>query len=144
MAGSVAVAAIARLRRLAPVLAHGGPDQQWLATAIERYLLGARAGLNLDSAIGVAVAPGSSAWWNEERHAERDRLLREIAASFPGRTNARAVELQRRLKHYASVCWPRDRRSGAPTAANEKLHAVFVVDPDPPMGIRRLTEILSE
>jgi len=144
MAGSVGLAAVQRLRRLAPTLAEGDPDQQWLSQAIARYLREARAGLNVDAALGLCVAPGASPWWRAEQEAKRDELLREIAATIPGRANARAVALQQRLRRYAATSWPRDRLSKQPTTANALLFQIYSLDPDPPTGVRRLTEILSE
>ena len=138
-----ALAAVERLQRLVPQLAEGDPDHRWLAQAVSRYLQEAPAGLDLDRALGLGVAPGGSPWWHAHRHAERDRLLRELAAGLPGATHARAVALQQLLRRYSASSWPRDRLSKSPTAVNEPLYRVRSLDPDCPTGVRRLTEIIA-
>jgi hypothetical protein len=138
------VAAAARLRRLASRLQDGDDDGRWLAAGLLHYLEAAPSGIDLDRALGLATAPGGSPWWRVPTMAERDRLIRYLAADLGGRTNQRAAQLQQRLRRYASSAWPRDRASKAPTAANAMLYQIYLLDPDPPTGIRQLTEIIGE
>jgi hypothetical protein len=138
------LAAAERLRRLVPTLAEGDPDAKWLASALARYLGSAPAGLDLDTAVGLATPPGGSPWWRAEAEAERDRLLRELAGPGPGRVLPRAQMVQRLLRRYAATSWPRDRASKSPSAPNELLYRIFCLDPDPPTGISRLREIIGQ
>lgn len=142
--GSVAVAAVERLRRLAPALAEGGEDERWLGQALDRYLREAQAGLNVDAALGLCVGPGASPWWRAGQAARRDELMRVLASETAGSDNAKAVALQQKLRRYAGTSWPRDRQSKQPSAANSILFEIFSLDPDPPTGISRLTKIISQ
>jgi hypothetical protein len=140
------LAAAERLRRVAAALAAGTApppeDSRWLARRLQSYL-SAPTDLVLDTVLQLAPPPGGSSWRSVAKHAERDRLLRELAASMDGTAHARATDLQQRLRRYAGTSWPRDRRSGAPTAANTILFRIYTLDPDPPTGIRRLTDIIT-
>lgn len=140
---SPALAAVERLRRLAPALAEGDDDARWLADALGRYLAAAAAGVDLDQALGLATPPGGAPWWRAAADAERDRLIRELAAETGGSVNARAGAVQARLKRYGSTAWVRDRVTKQPTAANRLLFEIFSHDATPPTGIRRLTDIIS-
>jgi hypothetical protein len=137
------LAAVERLRRLAPALADGDDDARWLAARLDHYLAAAPRGVGLDKALGLDCRPGGSPWWRLAAEAERDRLLRALATSIEGKTHGRAVALQQLLRRYQSTAWPRDPVSNKPTAANERLFRIYVDDPNPPTGIRRLTEILA-
>lgn len=147
---SATLAAARRLRRLQAALATGEPlppeDAAIIAGALGRYLEAAPAGLDLDAALGIATAPGGEAWWRTERRAARDELLRQVAADLPGSTSARAHALAERLRRYDGTGWPHDRRRGTPmpdTPERRALFRLFDLDPMPPMGVRRLIEILS-
>ena len=142
------LAAVERLRRLAARFAADATDADatWFAGRIEVYLENAPAGLDLDGAFDLTVAPGTSPWWRTERRAARDELLRQLAAGMPGTTTARAHALAERLRRYAGSGWPLDRRRGTPmpdTPERRALFRLFAFDPTPPMGVRRLIEILS-
>jgi hypothetical protein len=145
--GHTGLAAVARLQRIGAALAAGeAPDREdarWLAGCFDRYFLEAAAGVDLDAALGLTQPPGVAAWWHARRHAERDSLLRQAAGQYSGSTNAKAIQLQQRLKRYAATSWPRDRASRHPSDDNRLIFAVFMVDPEPPTGIRRLTDILT-
>ena len=140
---NAALAAIGRLRRLVPVLAEGNDDSRWLGAAVEHYLAAAAAGVGLDQALGLATPPGGAPWWRAAAEAARDRLIRELASEMPGSTHARAVVVQSRMRRYAGTAWPRDRVAKQSSAANAALFAIFSLDPDPPTGIRRLTDIIG-
>ena len=137
-------AAAERLHRLASRLQDGDDDGRWLAQGLVHYLAAAPFGLDLDRALGLATEPGGSPWWRVPTMAERDQLLRDLAADLGDSVHARATAVQQRLRRYAASSWPRDRASKAPTAANTILYQIYILDPDPPTGIRRLTEILGE
>jgi hypothetical protein len=138
------LAAAERLRRLVPTLAEGDPDAQWLASALARYLGSAPSGLDLDAAVGLATPPGGSPWWRAQADAERDQLLRQLAAEFSGSTHARATQLRARLDRYASIAWLRDRLNKQPRAENVLLFRIYSLDPNPPASVRRLTAIIGE
>ena len=142
------LAAVGRLRRLAARFAGetADADATWFAGRIEVYLENAPAGLDLDGAFDLTVAPGTSPWWQRERRAARDELLRQLAAALPGSCSARAHALAERLRRYAGSGWPLDRRRGAPmpdTPERRALFRLFSLDADPPTSLRRLHEILS-
>jgi hypothetical protein len=141
------LAAATRLQRIRATLAAGEApervDAMWLAGCFDRYLSEAGAGLDMDAALGLTPTPGAVAWWRARQHAERDRLLREAAGQYPGSINARAIQLQQKIKRYAGTSWPRDRVTHQPSADNRLMFAVFMADPEPPMSIRRLTDILT-
>jgi hypothetical protein len=117
--GHTGLAAVARLQRIGAALAAGeAPDREdarWLAGCFDRYFLEAAAGVDLDAALGLTQPPGVAAWWHARRHAERDSLLRQAAGQYSGSTNAKAIQLQQRLKRYAATSWPRDRASRQPS-----------------------------
>ena len=141
------LAAAVRLRRVAEALAAGAPphadDAQWLSGRLTAYLA-ADAEADLDAMLGLLPPPGGSSWRTAVKHAERDKLLRELAGPGPGRVLPRAQELQQRLRRYAASSWPRDRVNKSPSAANAILYRVFCIDPDPPTGISRLRQIIGE
>ena len=117
------LAAAERLQRIRAALAAGeAPDREdamWLAGCFDRYFSEAAAGLDLDAALGLTPTPGAVAWWRARQQAERDRLLRQAAEQYPGSTNAKAIQLQQRLKRYAATSWPRDRVTRQPSAENQ-------------------------
>jgi hypothetical protein len=69
---------IARLRRIAVQLS--GDDGRWLRECLELYQAGARDGLRLDVCLGLVPGRGRTPWWESESCAERDRIVRDIAA----------------------------------------------------------------
>jgi hypothetical protein len=108
------------------------------------YLDGASAGVKLD-AFGVAVPPGGSPWWAEQRRAERDAAIRALAATFPGSASAWALATAEALRRYDSVGWRLDRRRGGPRGGDPRrrlLFAIFAADPDPPTSMRRIYNII--
>jgi hypothetical protein len=141
------LAAAERLQRIRTALAAcGAPEREdamWLAGCFDRYFSEAGAGLDMDAALGLTPTPGAAAWWRARQQAERDHLLRQAAEQHPGSTNAKAIQLQQRLKRYAGTSWPRDRVTRQPSADNKLMFAVFMADHEPPMSIRRLTDILT-
>jgi hypothetical protein len=142
------VAAAARLARF--VAAHEAGEQppaddtQWLAAALARYLREAAAGIDVDAVLGLAVPPGGTPWWRAAATAERDALIRTLAANIPGRTYAKAIAVRQRLERYAASSWLRDRISKQPTPNNVVLFEIYNLDPHPPTSISRLRGILSQ
>lgn len=137
---NAALAAAGRLRRLAELLAGAeDADAQWAALALKRYLA-APDQLELDQAFGLG---GGRAWWRIERYEARDALLREVAKSLAGKTHAKANALQQSLRRYGASAWLCDRVSKQPSAANALLFQIYTLDPNPPTGIRQLTEIIG-
>jgi hypothetical protein len=58
---------------------------RFLLAALRRYDEEASTGLALDQAFGLRRRSGPDQWWRRERLANRDRMLRAIAAEFyPG------------------------------------------------------------
>ena len=135
-----ALVAVGRLRRLADALATAeDADTQWVARALQRYLA-APDQLELDQALGLR---SGRPWWRIERYEARDALLREIAKGLAGKTHAKANTLQQSLRRYGASAWPRDRVYKQPTAVNTLLFQIYTLDPNPPTGIRQLTEIIG-
>jgi hypothetical protein len=135
-----ALAAVGRLRRLADALATANDDDaRWAARAFRRYLA-APDQLELEQALGLR---SGRPWWRIERYEARDDLLREVAQGFAGKTHAKATALQQSLRRYGASAWPRDRVYKQPTAANTLLFQIYTLDPNPPTGIRQLTEIIG-
>lgn len=81
------------------------------------------------------------------RRRERDRLIRGLADELGGASvNARAVAVAGELRHYVGAGWPLDRRRGAArpdTVRRRIMHAILSLDPDPPLSVRRLIDILG-
>ena len=105
------VAAAERLRRLASRLQDGDDDGRWLAQGLVHYLAAAPSGLDLDRALGLATEPGGSPWWRVPTMAERDQLLRDLAADLGDSVHARATALQQRLRRYAAGSGPATGRA---------------------------------
>lgn len=144
------LAAVARLRRITRALSAGTApaehDCAWLAGSFDRYLVEAPAGLTIERALSLDVQPGTAPWHVLERQAQRDELLRRLAAALPGNTRQRVLALQRLLRGYAGVGWRRDcglRRPAEPGEQRALLFALFTLDPEPPSSERRLTDILN-
>src|SRR3954467_6762471 len=121
------LAAAERLQRISAALAVGElPDREdarWLTGCVARYLKEAGAGLDLGTALGLTPTPGAVAWWRARQHAERDSLLHEAANLYSGSINAKAIQLQQKLKRYAGTSWPRDRVTRQPSAENKLMFA---------------------
>lgn len=140
-----ALVAARRLRRVTERLQGGDPDLAWLCEGLHAYLCAPEV-QDLADALGLTTPPGGLPWWRQERLMARDELLRQVAADLPGSTSARAHALAERLRRYVGTGWPLDRRRGAPlpdTPERRALFRLFDLDPMPPMGVRRLIEILS-
>lgn len=144
------LAAAGRLRRLATAHGTGQPvateDAAWLAAGLARYLEGASDGATLEETLELATPPGGSPWWRQERLLLRDQLLRQLAAPLAGTTAARAHAMALVLRRYVSAGWRHDRNSGAPTVPGrerELLFRLLSIDPDPPMSVRRLIDIIA-
>lgn len=105
------LASIERLRRLADRLSTGGPDEQWLAEALTRYLGQAAGGEGLDKILGLAPRQSERAWWTEAARRSRDDLIREMARFYPGKVGAKAEAIARLGRLYAGTAWPSDRRA---------------------------------
>ena len=141
------LAAAGRMRRIREALEAGElpdpVDTQWFAGRLKHYEDNAHAGTRLDEVLSLVSGPGQAPWWRVERLKERDRLVRELAATREGNAHARAVWLQGVLRRYQSTSWNRDRVTGTPTAANRALFDIFSLDADPPTGVWQLTRIIN-
>jgi len=71
---------ITRLRRIAAQLS--GDDERWFRECLELYQAGARDGLRLDVCLGLIPKRGRTPWWERESCAERDQIVRGIAAKY--------------------------------------------------------------
>lgn len=140
--------AVDRLRRLAGIVeaasageAPPAADAAWLAGAVALMAGDASAGIH--DALGVPPT-----WRRDLRHRQRDDRLRQLAASLPGTTAARASALQAELRAYQANGWPRERHLPAlPTSASPRrrlLHEVMRLDGSPPTSIRQLTAIIED
>ena len=71
---------ITRLRRIVAQLS--GDDGQWFRECLALYQAGARDGLRLDVCLGLVPGRGRTPWWESEACAERDQIVRSIAAKY--------------------------------------------------------------
>ena len=71
---------ITRLRRIAVQLS--GDDGRWFRECLELYQAGARDGLRLEVCLGLVPERGRTPWWERESCAERDKIVRGIAAKY--------------------------------------------------------------
>ena len=131
---SIALQAIARLRRLVTALEGGDDDARWLASRLQQYLGGAERGLTLDMALELSPMPGTNAWWTDDAIESRDAALQELATRFwPSRKVAgQAFEIHRAALRYAASAWRFDRvRADMPAhyagTVKERLWAAFMV-----------------
>jgi hypothetical protein len=150
LAAHLGLAAAERMRRIVAAAEAGEPpdaaDLGWLARGLGRYLAGAPAGLRVEEALGLAVLPGGSPWWAEQRRAGRDRLLRELAGTFPGPPWSRAQAVADALRRYRSTPWRHDKMRGGPLTSDQRrkiMFAIFSTDEDPPTGTRRVYDIIT-
>ena len=147
----IGLAAAERLRRVREALAAGqapaATDAGWLAHGLAVYLDGAPAGVKLEAALGLAVPPGGSPWWSERRRAERDRLIGELAATFPGPPWSRAQAAADALRRYRCTGWRHDRARGEPLTSDPRRKLLFAVfcadDRPPPTGTGRVYAIIT-
>ncbi len=133
--------AVSRLRRVASLLEEGDPDQTWLGERLRAWLEGDPDGGSLEAALGLT--PG---WRQAKRLAERDGLIRALAGTLEGPPTGRAHALAMLLRRYARAGWHHDRRRGQPTAEERQrqlLFDLFSRDPDPPLSVRRLYDIIT-
>ena len=139
---------VVRLRRLAEALAAGLPPEPADAVPVGRAILAGLDAGDLDRALGLALGRKGPSPRRQERWAERDRLLRELAGHYGGGATARATEMSRDLLHYGSAGWSRDKARGSPWPDSPKrslMFGAFSADPDrcPPTGISTLIGIIG-
>lgn len=98
-----------RLRRIAEAAPALGPDGEWLASALRRYLALAPTGGTMDAALGLARDPGHEPWWRTEAQQRRDDLIREIARLFfAGRARKATAEgIIQAARRYETTGWTR-------------------------------------
>jgi hypothetical protein len=111
---------VARLRCLAARFAvEARADGLWFAQQLAIYESGAPHGLSFDEVIGLTPSAGCRPWWQVERRARRDALIREVADKFfPGLPNRRcAAVMSERLDRYQATSWRSDRVWRSPPAA---------------------------
>ena len=72
--------AITRLRRIASQLS--GDDGGWFRECLALYQARARDGLRFDVCLGLIPKRGRTPWWESESRAERDQIVRSIAAKY--------------------------------------------------------------
>jgi hypothetical protein len=95
----------------------GTPALAQLVRVIDRYLSGAKDGLTLDQAAGVATEQGAVPWWTEEDRSEIRRLLFAALNCFVGGGSTRADRMRRALRNYERGPWHQDRKFTRPPAA---------------------------
>lgn len=106
-------AATARLHRVAEALRASAvvptTDAAPIAEGLSRWLSGEVP--DLATALGVRGAPGQRAPRTAAAMAERDRLVREAAATFfPGQTTtAQAAGIASKIRRYETAGWLRER-----------------------------------
>jgi hypothetical protein len=118
-------------------------DQVWLGTALSDFLDGEA----LEQALGLADGTTGPSQLRRARWAERDLLLRELAATYDGAVMARVTMLAHDLRSYVATGWPHDRRRGEPCPPSRRrilMYRVCMADPGrkPPLGISRLHGII--
>jgi hypothetical protein len=145
------LAAAERLRRIATASEAGEPldagDAGWLAAGLNLYLEGAPDGLKLEEALEVAVPLGGVPWWTEQRRAERDAAIRELAATFAGPPWSRAQAVADGLRRYQTAGWRHDRTRGEPWPNDQRRRLMFAIfsadERPPPTGLRRIYDIIA-
>ncbi len=123
---STALDSVARLRRLAAALVDGDGDARWLAGRLRHFFDSAERGSpSLDEALDLAPGPGGQTWLEQERRAQRDTLLRDMAAQhFPGqRPGAAANVIGAAWRRYSRNRRAIDLRNGATAAEPGTLDA---------------------
>lgn len=143
-----ALVSIARLRRLVVTLADGDADERWLADGLRRYFADAPMGLaSLDLALDLDPGPGGVSWHEEERRAQRDRLLRDMAVRhFPGqRPGAAAKGVLVAWRRYTRNRLAIERRCGETAAAVGSIEAAMfeLARLDGPPAERQVRNILA-
>ena len=118
---SYAPVSVDRLRRLVESAPALGPDGEWLAAALQRYLAHAHEGVTLDQVLGVAAVRGAWPWWRcEKRDREREAAQALVNAFGDPR------EAHRALRQFASGRgrFPqRDYQAATTQAASDYLSA---------------------
>ena len=139
-----------RLRRIAERGLTGEPldpvDAEWLAEALEVYETTAPAGARFDETLKLTPGPGQQPWWSARRRAERDRLIRELAATYSAPPWSRAQLVADELRRYQSAAWRHDKARGGPLTSDLRrklLFAVFQADDRPPTGTGRIYTIIT-
>ena len=90
---------------------HEASDMQALGNDLLRWWWQG-AGQPLERVLGLRPAPGQRSPNTVARLAQRDVLIRALAAAhYPGRSLAAAEAMRRAWARYASSGWPRDRQS---------------------------------
>ncbi len=138
---------MARFRRLAATLADAAAaedcppelagDCRWFSEAVADYDERAAGGLQLAAAFGLNGA-GPAAWWNRERLARRDALLRRARTEFFADLSLHAAANQ--ILNAAA----RGARSATPPQSGpEALLAEAARIMPVPQSTRMITEILE-
>ena len=77
------LAAVRRLRAAADHLERSGNRELVeIAAAVRRYEREAPLGLSLDDALGLSARGGAGPWWQQERRARRDAMLRDLHRAY--------------------------------------------------------------
>lgn len=108
--------AIDRLRGIATRLeVREDPDAEWFREALALYESGARHGLDLDAALGLRPGPGGTTWWEQEAAAQRDDLVRLIAARYFGGLSqrAQAEAITHKVRGYEAGAYRAHRKFAA-------------------------------
>lgn len=103
---------ITRLRAIAGrLIERDDPEAAWFSAVLQEYEAGARHGMTLEQAFGLACAPGERPWWHAEACERRDALLRDLAErQFPALSARGAAEaIVTALTRYETTAWRRDR-----------------------------------
>lgn len=95
-----------RLRTLADRLPELGPDGEWLAAGLRRYLNDACHGGTLDAALGLAAGAGQRRWYQAEMMARRDALIRRMAEFHPDKSRRQqAFAIAQDAARYQAAGW---------------------------------------
>jgi hypothetical protein len=122
-------------------------DGTWLAEALEVYETTAPTGARFDETLKLAPGPGQQPWWSARRRAERDRLIRELAATYSAPPWSRAQLVADELRRYQSTGWRHDKARGGPVTSDLRRQLLFAVfyadDRPPPTGTGRIYAIIT-
>jgi|GEM_PF-3813860 len=138
--------AVARLRRVATMIADLDPDCAWVAQVIDRRLAGEVA--SLDAAFGL-VRRGGLSLPREIQNDRRNAVLREFADRFLHQVtpSARADALAKELFQFRSRVWPRlvAREECPPDLIGTRhgaLFDLFKID-DTPIGKKQISRLIG-
>jgi hypothetical protein len=143
-----AVAAVARLRRVAARLGELGADGEWLAGVMGVYL-DPFAGCTFDQTAGLVPGAGTENWRTAARRAARDEAIRSLAGYFPGLPRAACAEaIWKELDRYRASRWRVDRArptmpEGYPGTGRELAYAALVAGGGRVPGVSRIRQLLS-